>query len=182
MKAPSSPQILKQSNAASNVQQTQKQQQSHSFMIPISMTNSLTKSGTGIECQDVLVRDTNLRSVPASSSVSNNNIDATTAIYMDSTQFITNVDNVTQQEQSPQQQPKQTLAKNIIRLVPSIGSGSVRSILQSTSTSGGGIVSSNKQPVHVIGHRVGASSGSGGGGGVVTAVRSQQSKSAENIT
>ncbi|XP_067641416.1 nuclear factor related to kappa-B-binding protein [Eurosta solidaginis] len=183
-KAPSSPQILKQSNAALNAQQTHKQQQSHSFMIPISMANSLTKSGTGIESQDILVRDTNLRSVSVSSSVSNNNIDATTAIYMDSTQFITNVDNATQQEQSPQQQPKQTLAKNIIRLVPSIGSGGVKSILQSTSTSGGGIASSNKQPVHVIGHRVVASSGSGGSGGVVTAVRSQtqQNKSVENIS
>ncbi|XP_054738052.1 uncharacterized protein LOC129244444 [Anastrepha obliqua] len=155
-------QIFKQQNS---IGQQQQQKHTHGFIIPISMSNAITNTA-GVEGQNFVAKEPNLRTLPVS-SVSG---EGTATIYMDNAQFISNVESTT-----PEQQQKQTQAKNIIRLVPSIGGGGVKSILQSTST---GPAGGRKQPVHVIGHRV-VTGGSGAG-----AVRSQtqQGKSIGNIS
>ncbi|XP_017461539.1 PREDICTED: nuclear factor related to kappa-B-binding protein-like, partial [Rhagoletis zephyria] len=126
-----------------NVSQQQQQKHAQGFIIPISMANSIAGS-VSVECHSSVPKDSNLRTLPVTSGSS----EGTTTIYMDNAQFISTSDSTPQE----QIQQKQTQAKNIIRLVPSISSGAVKSILQSTSA--GSVVNARKQPVHIIGHRV----------------------------
>ncbi|XP_012161990.1 uncharacterized protein LOC101457654 [Ceratitis capitata] len=160
-----SQQILKQQNT---VYPQLQQRQAQNFIIPISMASSVSNSGI-VENQSVVPKESNVRTMPVASSISS---DGTTTIYMDNSQLVSNVGNLSQE----QGQQKQTQAKNIIRLVPSIASTGVKTILQ-TST-GGSMITSRKPPVHVIGQRV-VSAGSGTG---TVRAQVQQAKTIGNLS
>ncbi|XP_011176500.2 mucin-4 [Zeugodacus cucurbitae] len=159
-----SQQVLKQQNIVYTQQQ---QKHTQGFIIPISMSNSISNV-TDVEAPNIMTKETNLRSLPLSSI----STDGSTTIYMDNTKLVSGVETL-----SPEQvQQNKSHGKNIIRIVPSISGGGVKSILQSAST--GTVVTSRKPPVHVIGHRVVT-----GGGGIGTArVQTPQTKSLSNIS
>lgn len=159
-----SQQVLKQQNI---VYAQQQQKQTQGFIIPISMSNSISNA-TDVEVQNLRTKETNLRTLPLSSITTG----GSTTIYMDNTKLVSDVGSLPPE----QAQQNKSHGKNIIRIVPSISGSGVKSILQPAST--GSVVTSRKPPVHVIGHRVVT-----GGSGIGTArAHTQQTKSLGNIS
>lgn len=157
-------QVLKQQNI---VYAQQQQKPTQGFIIPISMSNSISNA-TDVEVQNIITKETNVRTLPLSSISTG----GSTTIYMDNTKLVSNMASL-----SPEQvQQNKSHGKNIIRIVPSISGSGVKSILQSAPT--GSVVTSRKPPVHVIGHRV----VTGGSGMGTMRAQTQQSKSFGNIS
>nr|XP_014097055.2 uncharacterized protein LOC106622416 isoform X1 [Bactrocera oleae]XP_014097056.2 uncharacterized protein LOC106622416 isoform X1 [Bactrocera oleae]XP_014097057.2 uncharacterized protein LOC106622416 isoform X1 [Bactrocera oleae] len=157
-------QVLKQQNI---VYAQQQQKHTQGFIIPISMSNSISNA-TDVEVQNIITKETNVRTLPLSSISTS----GSTTIYMDNTKFISNVGSLPPE----QAQQNKSHGKNIIRIVPSISGSGVKSILQSAPA--GSVVTSRKPPVHVIGHRV----VTGGSGMGTMRAHTQQTKSLGNIS